>query len=301
MKFLLFSDLHYWPGAWITDWKHLHQLQARAEETGCEMIVHAGDFCHGADRVKEFVDAYNDFPIPSYHCLGNHDTDHTSFEETLKYYRMPNNYYFLDRGGYRFVFTDPNYYKDGEEFVPYSLGNYYAHPHTREYMPPEQLQWLKETVESSPYPCILFSHPSFERCDGVQNREEILKIIDEANRKRPHSVLMCINGHHHRDFVRLRKNVLYFDVNAATYDILDTPHDLYPGEECEKIKNLRHTVCFRDALSAVVTLEGTTVTVEGMESAMYRGITRTMTGNSEFDGAGRDVRPEIESFRITLN
>lgn len=301
MKFLLFSDLHHYPGVFDGGtWEDLGVLQKAAEEHGCEFMIHAGDFCHAPSLVPDYVKAYNEFHIPTYHCLGNHDTDKTPLEETLKAYRMPADHYYFDRGGYRMVITNPNFFKDGEDYIPYSMSNYYSHADTRETMPPEQIAWLKETVESSPYPCILLSHPSFERPDGVKNRDLILQVIDEANRKRPHSVLMCINGHHHRDFVRLRNGVLYWDMNSVSYDWLPQKHDLYPKALCDEISLLNHTVVYEDPLYAIVTIEGTTVTSEGVESTMFLGITREMTGNEPFGKAGRPVTPTVQSFKITL-
>ena len=98
MKFLLFADLHYFPGVWYRGtWDYLKEMQACAEREGCDFIIHAGDFCHGPsqEHTADFVKAYNDFHIPSYHCLGNHDADRTSYEETVCLYNMPNGYYSL--------------------------------------------------------------------------------------------------------------------------------------------------------------------------------------------------------------
>ena len=300
MKFLLFSDLHYWPGVYLEDRSYLHRLQKRAEETGCELMIHTGDFCHGGDEVRDHIEEYNDFHIPSYHCLGNHDTERTPFEETLKRYRMPNNYYFFDRGGYRFIITDPNYYRDGDDYVAYTMGNFYDHPDTIDYMPPEQLAWLENTIAESELPCLIFSHESFERCDGVRNQEEVRGIIDAANRRKKNSVIMCVNGHNHSDFVRIWNDVVYFDVNSVCYCALAKPHDLYPGEDCRKRAGMPGTVWYNDPLSAVVTLTGNTLRVEGSISSMYLGITRVMTGNDKYDPAGREADPEIQSFEITL-
>ena len=106
MKFLIFSDLHHVPGTFIRGtFEDLAALQQRAEKEQCDFIIHAGDFCHGPTLVPDYVKAYNDFHIPSYHCLGNHDSDHTSYEETLKYYNMPNGYYSFDCGGCRLPLT----------------------------------------------------------------------------------------------------------------------------------------------------------------------------------------------------
>ena len=301
MKFLLFSDLHHYPGVFRGGtWEGLREIQRRAEEENCEFLIHAGDFCHGPTLVPDYVKAYNEFHIPSYHCLGNHDSDKTSYEETLKFYHMPNGYYFFDQSGYRMIVLNPNYYCLDGEYHVYSLGNYYKHGQYRDFMPPEQLSWLKETIASAPHPCILISHESYERPDGVQNRTDVLQIINEANATKPHSVLMCINGHYHRDFLRILDGVLYFDMNSASYDWVENTHDCYPEEECREISLLNHIVAYTDPLYAIVTIEGTTVQIDGMQSTMYRGVTREMTGNRPFDAAGRPVTPTVQSARITL-
>lgn len=301
MKFLLFADLHYAPGLfWSRGWDALKTFQRRAEQEGCDFIIHAGDLGHSSLKIPDFIKAYNDFHIPSYHCLGNHDGDGCTIEDVIRDYKMPHEYYYFDACGYRMIITNTNYYKHGDEYVRYSGGNYYSHPAERDYIPPEQLDWIRQTVEESSYPCILFSHQSFERCDGLKNRDDVLAIIDEANKKRPHSVLMCINGHCHRDFIRIRNNVIFFDVNSASYDWIDNPHNLFPKEEADKYEFMRNTVCYTDPLYAVVTVEGTTVTIDGMESTMYHGITREMTDNPVFDRAGRPVTPRIESAKITI-
>lgn len=301
MKFLLFADLHHRPGVFDGGtWEDLKTMQAAAVANNCEFMIHAGDFCHGPSQYMDYVMAYNDSPVPAYHCLGGHDSDNTPIEEVLAAYRMPADHYYFDHGGYRTIITNTNYYKDGGDYIAYSMGNYYAHPEEREYLPPAQIAWLKETIAASPYPCILFSHASFERPDGVQNRAAVQQIIDEANTKKAHSVLMCINGHHHRDFVRLRNNVLYWDVNSVSYDWVENAHDRYPKADCEAHRLMHHTVVYNDPLYAIVTVEGNRVKAEGVTSSMYLGVTREMTGNQPFDRAGRPVTPEIQSFDVVL-
>lgn len=301
MKFLLFADLHYAPGVFRSlEWEALHAFQKRAEESGCDMMLHCGDLTY-PERHRDFVEAYNSFHIPSYHCLGNHDMDGCTTEEACAIYGMPNDYYFFDMGGYRFVITNTSYFvKDGTA-LSYANGNYFACPETRETVPQAQLAWLEETVNTSPFPCVLASHASYERANGVRNREEVVRIINEANRKRKHSVLMCMNGHHHRDNLRVLDGVLYFDVNSASYDWVDIKHDKYPAEECKKYSCLARTVCYNDPLSAVVTLEGSTITIEGCESSMYLGINREHIGAPVYDACGREVVPRIQSAKITLS
>ncbi len=301
MKFSVFADLHHYPGVFMGGTvEGLEFIQQRAKEEKCSFIIHAGDFSHGPSHIRDYLALYNDFEIPSYHCLGNHDSDSTSYAETLRLYNMPDGHYFFDCEGYRFIICDPNYYFLDGEYIHYDLGNYYKYGQYRDFMPPEQLQWLRETIETAPGPCILISHESFERADGVKNREEVLNIINEANRTKPHSVIMCINGHHHRDFIRILDNVCYFDLNSASYDWVGIKHDCYPKELCEEYRLLSNTVVYNDPIHAVITLEGTSIHIDGMESTMFMGINREHTENPVYDGAGRAVTPTVQSARITL-
>ncbi len=300
MKFLLFADLHYSPGRFKTlEWEALHTFQRHAEEAQCDMIIHAGDFCHRPLEVTDYINAYNSFHIPSYHCLGNHDMDTCSMEETVRLYNMPSDYYFFDKGGYRFVVLNTSYIKDGENYIPYSSSNYFKYPE-KDLIPPFELEWLRETVNSSDYPCILISHAAFDRVNGIRNREEVLDLINEANEKKPHSVLMCINGHYHRDHLGILNGVIYYDMNAASQDWIGVVHDCFPKEECDQILNLSRTIAFNDPLHAIVTLEGTTVTVEGMNSSYYMGVDRKKAGASNFDGNGRPLYPSVQSFKVTV-
>lgn len=302
MKFSIFADLHHHPGVFMAGTEEdLVFIQQRAENAGVDFIIHAGDFCHGPAEVKEYVQQYNSFRIPSYHCLGNHDTDRTSYEETLKLYNMPDGHYYFDNNGYRFIICDPNYYLLNGEYIHYSLGNYYKHGELRDYMPPEQLVWLEETINKSPYPCILISHESFEReSNGVKNLMEVRKIINDANRRKPLSVLMCINGHYHKDNIRILDNVCYFDLNSASYEWVDIAHDCYPKELCKEYRLLANSLVYNDPIHAIITLEGTTITIEGMNSEMFMGITSKDTKNRIYDSAGRPVVPRVQSAKITL-
>ena len=319
MKFLMFADLHYHPGVlYGASWEMLHAMQQRALENECDFMIHAGDFCYGPSLVADFVEAYNNFSVPGYHCLGNHDCDKTPYEETLNYFNMPNGYYYFDCKGYRIIVLDSNYYKDGDRYVHYNLKNNYAHPADRDQIPPEQLAWLRQTIENAPHPCLIISHASFEReCVIPKDHTELLQLSNEANASiqaqdirqmirqinavTPHKVLMVMNGHHHRDFLRILDNVLYWDVNSTAYDwVCDNPHDRFPEDLTREHSLIAHTVVYNDPLCAVVTVEGTTITIEGTESSMFMGVTREMVGDIVLDRSGRPTTPRIQSAKLTL-
>lgn len=301
--FSLFSDIHHYPGVFKSQTpEHLFQIQERAVANNVDFIIHCGDLTHGPSECLDFIDLYNNFQIPSYHCLGNHDADHTPLETVLKLYKMPAPYYYFDVRGFRMIVTCADYMLLNGEYIPYSLGNYYKHPECRDYVPPEEIEWLKEVIARAPGHCLIFSHESYEReVAGVKNRHAVRAIIDSANREQPGKVLMCMNGHHHRNHLSIINQVAYFDVNSASYDWLENEHSCYPAEECERIRLLNHTVCWNDPVHAIVRVaEDGTIDIDGMESSMYLGVQRTDTGNRYADLDGRPVEPAVLSAHMRL-
>lgn len=303
MRFLLFSDFHCVPGVFNAgDMDKLRYLQQRAVDEHCDIILHAGDLSHGAGTVPELVKAYNSFPILSLHTLGNHDADKTPHEEVLRLFGLSRGHYFLDIKGYRFIFCDTNYLrnKDGS-YTHYSLENYVGREKDKDWLPPKQLAWLEQLVNGSTYPCIILSHQSFEReADGVKNQAEVRRIFNEANRRRPHSVLMCINGHNHRSNVRLLDGICYMEIPAACFDYVPLRHSLFPAQLEAKYSLIGNTVMPQEPLHAVIELEGTAIRCKGTQTGMFMDVTVEKTGNQVFDAAGRMMRPTVESFSVTL-
>lgn len=76
----------------------------------CVFVIHCGDMCQNPSELKDYIDYYNDFGLPTYHVLGNHETDGCSYEDVLKTYRMDSGHYFFDCNGFRFIVVDNNYF-----------------------------------------------------------------------------------------------------------------------------------------------------------------------------------------------
>ena len=128
-----------------------------------------------------------------------------------------------------------------------------------------------------------------------------MQIIRNANQKRKHSVLMVINGHYHRDHLRIIDNVVHFEINSTSYDWIEATHERYPKEMHERIRLLKHCVVYNDPVHAIVTLEGSTITIEGMESSFYMGIDHKQLGLTGVDEAGRLCTPTVLSAKLTLH
>ena len=239
LKVCVFSDLHFTPGVYTNDTpEFLERILARAEKERCDLVIHAGDMVQNvAERpVKELLATYNGFKIPARHVIGNHEQDGTTHEETLEALQLTCGHYFFDMGGFRFVILDPNYFcNEPGQYIHHENGNYFKRVKgsTINWIPPDQLEWLRSVIVCSPYPCVVLSHQSFERPPngaGVMNKDAVQAIFNEANAKKPGTVRLVMNGHLHMDFLRVLDNILYWDVNSANYQYYDKKHAKYPAE-----------------------------------------------------------------------
>lgn len=299
VKFSAFSDLHA-EREFNHNWKgRLEAILKRAKDENVDFVIHAGDFStvpsDNNPKELEAVNIYNNFEIPTYHVLGNHDSDRATLKATVEAYKMPNEYYFFDKNGFRFIILNDNYCRIDGVDVPYEMGNYYKTPEYRDYISKTQLEWLKDTVMSSPYPMVILSHGCLVREKtqwGIQNKEDVLEIFRKAykNGKR---VLMCINGHLHVDFMRIYEHICYFSLNSATMHYLAEQHDFFPKEMTDgPLYNQKHTVVYNDPVHAIITLsEDGTIDIKGMESTFFMDV-------NCFKVTGRD---DVAGFRITPN
>ena len=305
LKVCVFADIHYRPGTYPNseDMSFLERILARAEKERCDMMIHLGDFVHNVrqNNEKAYVKLYNDFKIPGYHILGNHDQDGNPYKETCEAYRMPDGHYTFDRGGFRFVIADPNYFcNEPGKFIHHESGNYFKRVKgsTINWIPPEQLEWLRSTIIGSPYPCIVLSHQSFERGRGgpVMNKADVQAVFREANAKKPGTVRLVMNGHNHMDHLRVLDNILYWDVNSANYQWFGIVHSKYPADYLKKCRSGNKVLAWKDPLSAILTIwpDGR-IKIEGSRSDWLFGVTPKDAGYPLTDGDGRETLPVIQS------
>ncbi len=270
--FLAFGDLHHYPGQFLDDKEERwEKIVHRSIEEDAQFIVGLGDYVHEPEKNRALADRMRACPKELFCCLGNHDVEHWPLEKALELYRMPHDYYYVDRGGYRFILLDANYSLVEGEYLLYNPG---VVRHKGGVIPPEQLTWLEDTIAASKTPCILLSHHSLERPDGILNREAVWEIINRANRHHPHRVMLCINGHHHRDHCTILHGVCCLDLNSAAYQYIDPPFGGYAPETLALCRGMAYTLNFSEALSALITLEGDTkITIRGLVGTFLFGLT----------------------------
>ena len=304
VKFLVFADLHHYPGVFYTEARRrLDAIMRRAEAEEVDFAVSLGDFTHSVSSFPEIQEDVKKYSAKLRHVMGNHDTDGTSLKEVLRAYDMPSEYYFFDEKGFRFIALDTDYYVHEGRCIHFEHRNYFDFPDTRETMPEEEMEFLEKAIDDAPGPCVLFSHASLERhaaAAGTANYSRLREIIRKANEKGRRVLLSC-NGHHHRDYLRILDNVAYFDVNSASFEWLNNPHTLFPEELRQKFEMIDHQVIFEEPLSAVVTLDSDgTIDISGSKTGFFCGVNREMTPNEICDRAGRPCTAEILSARFRL-
>lgn len=286
--FTVFSDLHHHPAWYKTDApERLKAIQARALQNHSQFLLHLGDFSHKPSACPELIKQFKEFEIPGYFVLGNHEFDIDSYETVLKSMEMENGYYFFDQGGFRFVIMDENWFRDFPGcYFHYSERNYFDHAGFRDWMPPEEIAWVRETIMNSPFPCILASHASIYYApkpeSGIQCREELLQIIRDS-KGTPGEVILCLNGHYHRSGLDLFEGVVYLDVNSASFNYVSRPHDLFPEKEWYKeYECIGNMAIFENPVSAEIMIdtEEKTVEVIGTSGDFLYGITTEKTGNN---------------------
>ena len=308
VRFLAFADIHFRPGLWPhsnVEW--LDRILARAESEKTDFTIQLGDFVHRANEQaeQEYIKHYNSFSQPTYHVLGNHDGEVGGLAAIYKLYGLECPHYFFDRNGYRFIVGDPNYFleKGATEPTHYEYYNFHKAqqrgavvPGKGCMFPKEQVEWIRKTVEESPFPCVFFSHESIERGGSASPAAEVRGIFEEANRRVPGKVRLVINGHDHIDHVRVINDIVYFSMNSASYYYYAKTHNAYPEEFVRANIGVPHTMVWNDPLSAVVTLTRTGIKIVGSSSTYYLNISPEKAGMKTYDLLDRPVTPMISSF-----
>ena len=295
-RFGIFADLH-------VDIMHdtearLEQFLAACREENVDFIIQLGDFCYpdenrrcvcapdkrpvnieNALRVPTYADKaailrlFRDFEKPSYHVLGNHDSDMCSKRDVLDFYGAGTKPYdSFDCGGFHFVVLDCNYYKVNGQYRSFENGNYFDESYHDErilpYCPPEELAWLEKDLAGTTLPSVLFSHQALMERDygaSILNAGEMKKILKNA----PGGVVACVHGHEHLDYALQEDGIWFVSINAMSCMWVDAEFAVkgrYGAEIDEKYPNIQYTVPYRDAVYAIVTLDETGCAICGTKS-----------------------------------
>lgn len=211
LKVGMLNDLHYDGG--VQAMNHLYEAVAKLNQGDGEFLVVLGDLIESssemnAQRLLREVSALCDsFNGPVHFMPGNHDLGHLSkaqFYSALgRAGDLPT--FRFQQNGIDFIAIDGNFSPDGTE---YDSGNF---EWEKSHVPDEQLAWLREQLDASPSPVVLFSH---QRIDipgdfSVQNHAAVRDMIRQSGK-----VKAVFQGHQHADDMRQIDGTAYYTLGA---------------------------------------------------------------------------------------
>lgn len=251
-----------------------------------DFIIELGDFCRLDEASEPYRAAWNSFKGDKHHVIGNHDMDKYTPEEYVKGMGMPHRYYSFDKGQFHFIVLDGNNLYDGKTFKHYAKANYYVNKKMREFVDPEQLEWLKQDLESTEKKCILFSHPSIDTC--MNNGKLVRQILEEENKRAGFKkVVLCFSGHNHSNYTKEINGISYMQINSASYVWIDKPsmtEKRYPKEVNDKYSILKYSITYDKPLYAIVTLTDKKAKVKGRKAKFLSPTPQELNMGDMLDG-----------------
>ena len=154
------------------------------------------------------------------------------------------------------------------------------------YVGEEQVEWLKEQLETLDGPIIVASHQPLAGAYAVDNAEELQTVLGDAASK----VILVINGHSHIDEVIRVRNVTYMHVNSASYKWVggDHRHESYSEEIHGEHRWISYTCPYRDSLYATLSVDPVSHTIR------VKGTRSSWVGKSPAE-LGIDMHPNLIS------
>ena len=307
VRFCAFADIHYakgdfWPNS---NYEWIDRILDRAVKERVDFVIHLGDMVFYPREDRAYVERYNAFDkVKTYHVLGNHEFEHASFGDVAPLFGLPKGYGSFDCKGFRFIVLDPHYHEQDGKLVHFDHHCSYPKEMIKYIVPPEQMDWLKRTIDEADGPCVVLAHERFDNARGrVYNHREIRKVLTDANAKMPGKIRLVINGHHHRDHFHVLDGIPYLDLNSASYDIEDVKHAAYPESFCRECGAAPWLLKWNDPLSAIITLtDDGGLRIDGSESSYYLGVTPEMAGWSELPSQlDRPTRCRIQSIDLKMS
>ena len=185
-----------------------------------DFLIELGDFKdQGRPPVERDTLAYlqdaeavlRRFDGPTYHVLGNHDTDSISKAQFLACVTntgvdRDRSYYSFDIKGLHCIVLDANYRSDG---VDYDHGNF---DWTDANVPGHELDWLRKDLAVAPGPAVILIHQLLDGTDSVsvRNAQQVRAILEESGK-----VQVVFQGHHHEGRYNRIEGIHYYTLRAV--------------------------------------------------------------------------------------
>ena len=287
------ADIHHGTLGVDEQWR-IERFVKEAEERKADFIIQLGDLSAFPQKAQEAVAIFNSFSGPSYHVLGNHETERSDKETIMEILGMRGKYYSFDVGDYHFVVLDTNYEKVGDAYTDFDRS------FSDCYISASQLEWLKADIAATEKRCFLFMHATCEVGDWrIQNLHQFREVLWRANEKAGYNkVTMVLSGHDHSDAYRFKGGIHYYVVNSMSHKFIGsmyTDHSSHADAvEADYGKN-KWLIPYKEPLYAFVRLKA-------------NGLIQIIGKQSEYDGNSpvelhweHYASPEISYREVWMN
>lgn len=270
VKFLLFADLHYdiMPDAE----GRLRTVIEQAKKQKVDFMLELGDFIPITPQYAAAKERVQASPVKLYHTLGNHDVDSNDKQAYINYWGIPASYYYFDKGKFRFIVLDSDFFRDKDGVIkPYNKGNYGRVEETeRNKYSKEELAWLENLLQDTEHICILFSHaPINDQYAEISENKDIHAVITKA-RDNGTKIAMVFGGHMHSDNYHQIDGINYMQVNSISNiwggsKFINT--ERYSESDQKKYPSVKYVIPYEKALYAIVEVNASgTVKIKGVKS-----------------------------------
>lgn len=259
--------------------KRLLEFLEASKKKDLAAIIQMGDFAYPSKENTDVIQFFNKAHTSSLHVIGNHDTDGGfTKEQCLEVWDMPSPYYSKVINGILLIVLDGN-----EKGSPSHTGGYPS------FIGSQQLEWLQQELENSPYPVLIVSHQPLAGVIAVDNEKEIQSILSNYSEK----ILLCINGHSHIDQHLEIEGVNYLHINSASYYWVGGKykHDSYSESIHQEHPYISSTCPYEQSLFAFLTID------IGNKKVMIEGKKSKWVGKSPDDlGFKIEENPELNEW-----
>jgi 3',5'-cyclic-AMP phosphodiesterase len=207
VSFGIISDVHYgvldWarPGTGMVELDFVRAFLGDMQEQEVDFIIQLGDFCKPSDG-QPMLDLWNTFPGPKYHVWAT-----TSVTGGIPSTPSP-----LGWGCRRGTTLSIRARFEASSWMPTNRGA------EERAMPPtsgsEQQQWLTRQLAETDRPVLVFVHQPIE---ALRNSAEVMAVLEQAERDRPGVIMAVFCGHHHQDYMLIKHNIPFIQINSASY------------------------------------------------------------------------------------
>lgn len=190
-----------------------------------DFVIELGDFvdtlAKNTDPAENLAEIEKLFTSigPHYHVLGNHEFDNLTREFVLKSIDntgipQGQTWYSWDNNGVHFIVLDSDYTPTAPH-RPYDMNTpedtFWTWKDT--FVPPQQLEWLKQDLSTTSLPTIVFTHQTLDRVDdqdhNIKNASVVRKIMEDSG-----LVLAVFSGHDHAGGYANIKGIHYVVMNG---------------------------------------------------------------------------------------